>query len=68
MRDPQRAIDVHRLGPHSCTPEQSLPAQLRLHGVRPEDVNILILTHLHYDHAETARSFPTRALSSSAPS
>ena len=58
MRDPQRAVDVHRLGPHSCTPEQSLPAQLRLHGVRPEDVNILILTHLHYDHAGNCSQLP----------
>ena len=58
MRDPQRAIDVHRLGPHSCTPEQTLPAQLRLHGVQPEDVKVLILTHLHYDHCGNCAQLP----------
>lgn len=50
MRDPRRAIEVHRLGPHSSSPEQSLDAQLAIHGVRPGDVKTLILTHLHYDH------------------
>jgi glyoxylase-like metal-dependent hydrolase (beta-lactamase superfamily II) len=47
MRDPKRAIDIHRLGPHSCTPEQALPAQLALHGVQASDVKTVILTHLH---------------------
>jgi N-acyl homoserine lactone hydrolase len=51
MRDPRRAVEIHRLGPHSSTPEQSLPAQLARHGVRPQDVTTLVLTHLHYDHA-----------------
>ena len=58
MRDPQRAIEVHRLGPHSCTPEQSLAAQLALHGVRPQDIAKLILTHLHYDHAGNCAQVP----------
>src|SRR5262245_62639303 len=44
MRDPKRAVDVHRLGPHSCSPEQTLPAQLALHGVSPAEVKTLILT------------------------
>jgi N-acyl homoserine lactone hydrolase len=51
MRDPRRAMEVHRLGPHASTPEQSLAAQLARHGVRPQDVRTLVLTHLHYDHA-----------------
>ena len=58
MRDPKRAIDVHRLGPHSCSPEQSLAAQLALHGVKPENVKTLILTHLHYDHVGNFHRFP----------
>lgn len=58
MRDPRRAIDVHRLGPHSCSPEQSLAAQLALHGVKPEHVKTLILTHLHYDHAGQCAALP----------
>jgi len=58
MRDPRRAIEVHRLGPHSCTPEQSLAAQLGNYGVRPEQVTTLILTHLHYDHAGNCAQLP----------
>lgn len=51
MRDPRRAVEVHRLGPHSSSPEQSLAAQLARHGVHPREVKTLVLTHLHYDHA-----------------
>jgi N-acyl homoserine lactone hydrolase len=58
MRDPKRAVDVHRLGPHSCSADQSLAAQLGLHGVKPEDVKTLILTHLHYDHAGQCAQLP----------
>ena len=58
MRDPKRAIEIHRLGPHSCTPEQALPAQLALHGVQPSDVKTLILTHLHYDHCGNCAQLP----------
>jgi len=58
MRDPRRAMDIHRLGPHSCSAEQSLVAQLALHGVKPEEVKTLILTHLHYDHAGGCAQLP----------
>jgi N-acyl homoserine lactone hydrolase len=58
MRDPRRAIEVHRLGPHSCSAEQSLAAQLALHGVRPQDIQTLLLTHLHYDHAGNCAQLP----------
>ena len=58
MRDPKRAVDIHRLGPHSCSPEQSLTAQLAPHGVKPADVQTLILTHLHYDHCGNCAQLP----------
>ena len=58
MRDPKRAVDIHRLGPHSCSPEQALPAQLALHGVMPAEVKTLILTHLHYDHCGQCAALP----------
>jgi N-acyl homoserine lactone hydrolase len=58
MRDPKRAVESHRLGPHTCTPEQSLSAQLALHGVKPSDVRTLILTHLHYDHCGNCAQLP----------
>jgi glyoxylase-like metal-dependent hydrolase (beta-lactamase superfamily II) len=58
MRDPQRAIEIHRLGPHSCSSEQTLAAQLALHGVQPGEVKTLILTHLHYDHCGNCAQLP----------
>ena len=61
MRDPRRAMEIHRLGPHACAPEQSLPAQLALHGVTPADVRTLVLTHLHYDHCGQLRRAAERA-------
>jgi 4-pyridoxolactonase len=32
------------------TPEQTLPAQLALCGVRPEEINYVINSHYHFDH------------------
>ncbi|MDI2098600.1 4-pyridoxolactonase [Ruicaihuangia caeni] len=32
------------------TPEQSIPAQLELCGYKPEDVDIVINSHFHFDH------------------
>lgn len=51
MRAPERATSVHRLGPHSASPEQSLQSQLGLHGLEPGDIKTTLITHLHYDHA-----------------
>lgn len=58
MRDPKRAIEIHRLGPHTCSAEQSLRSQLNRHGIEPEAVKTLILTHLHYDHAGGCAQLP----------
>lgn len=32
------------------TPEQSIPAQLALCGYKPEDVDIVVNSHFHFDH------------------
>ncbi len=58
LRDPARATQVHRLGPHRSPPECSLEAQLRRHGIAPGDVATVILTHLHYDHAGGCQKVP----------
>jgi N-acyl homoserine lactone hydrolase len=58
MRDPVRAMEVHRLGPHRTRPEWSLEAQLRQHGLALGDVSTVILTHLHYDHAGGCQQLP----------
>lgn len=33
------------------TEDQSLEAQLGRHGVKPEDIGTVIITHMHHDHA-----------------
>jgi N-acyl homoserine lactone hydrolase len=40
------------------TPEQAVPAQLRARGVDPEDVRLILMTHLHFDHASGIEQFP----------
>ncbi len=37
---------------------QAPDAVLAKIGVRPEDIDIIVLTHAHYDHAGAARRFP----------
>jgi len=58
MCDPKRAMEIHRLGPHTCSADQTLAAQLAQHGVEPAEVKTLILTHLHYDHAGGCAQLP----------
>lgn len=43
-------------------PGRDTVSALRREGVRPEDVDILILTHLHWDHCFNARLFPGAAI------
>lgn len=40
------------------TPAQELAAALAAAGARPEEISIVIHTHLHYDHAGNNRLFP----------
>jgi glyoxylase-like metal-dependent hydrolase (beta-lactamase superfamily II) len=44
--------------PYSQEADQSLVARLAAWGVRPEDIEVLILTHLHWDHASNCHLFP----------
>jgi N-acyl homoserine lactone hydrolase len=39
-------------------PEWAAPLQLRGRGFEPEDVSLVVMTHLHYDHAGAVTSFP----------
>ena len=39
-------------------PHQRLVEQLALHGVKPEEVNFVLHTHLHIDHAGQTDAFP----------
>jgi glyoxylase-like metal-dependent hydrolase (beta-lactamase superfamily II) len=40
------------------TEEHGLGAQLAQHGVRPEDIGLIVQTHLHVDHAGFLERFP----------
>ena len=39
-------------------PGQAVPEQLRARGVNPADVKVILMTHLHYDHASGMGQFP----------
>jgi len=39
-------------------PEQGVRAQLAARGVDPVDVRVVVMTHLHYDHASGVGEFP----------
>jgi N-acyl homoserine lactone hydrolase len=41
-----------KFGPHTLTPEQTIDAALAELGWRTKDVDLVINSHLHYDHAE----------------
>lgn len=49
------AATIHR---PRMTPEDAVPAQLRARGVDPAAVRLVVMTHLHYDHASGAGQFP----------
>ena len=40
-----------RANPYVASPEQSMAGQLKLVGLTPDDIDIVILSHLHLDHA-----------------
>jgi glyoxylase-like metal-dependent hydrolase (beta-lactamase superfamily II) len=40
------------------SPEQTTPAQLRSRGIQPKDVKVVVMTHLHFDHASAVSEFP----------
>jgi glyoxylase-like metal-dependent hydrolase (beta-lactamase superfamily II) len=52
------APDGKRWMPYERPPEQKLDAALAAIGVKPEDIDSVILTHLHWDHASNNDLFP----------
>jgi 4-pyridoxolactonase len=40
------------------TPDQTVPGQLELCGFKPEDVDILVNSHLHFDHCGGNKDLP----------
>lgn len=39
-------------------PEQTVAAQLRARGVDPAEISMIVVTHLHFDHASALADFP----------
>lgn len=48
-------------------PSQATPAQLRALGIEPPEVGVVLMTHLHVDHASAASEFPGATFLVSAP-
>jgi glyoxylase-like metal-dependent hydrolase (beta-lactamase superfamily II) len=47
------------MGRHArMRPEQTVVAQLRELGLEPDDIGLLVMTHLHFDHASALCDFP----------
>ncbi len=40
------------------SPQQSLPAQLRSRGIDPTQIELVVMTHLHVDHASAMSELP----------
>ena len=48
-------------------PGQAVAAQLRARGVDPADVGLIVMTHLHFDHASALCDFPAATVLVSRP-
>jgi N-acyl homoserine lactone hydrolase len=57
--DPKQNLGgaIGRLYSIEMSPEQAIAAQLRKLGVDPRDIGVVIMTHLHIDHASAISDF-----------
>jgi N-acyl homoserine lactone hydrolase len=39
-------------------PEQAVAAQLKTRGIDPTDIRLIVMTHMHFDHASALSDFP----------
>ena len=62
----ERGQKLHAVLNPKVSPEQETPRRLLQMGIKPEDIEVLVLTHLHWDHVgqvdkfRKARIFVTR--------
>lgn len=47
-----------RVAPPSLEKGEDIPAQLRKRGIEPSRIGVVVMTHLHYDHASAISEFP----------
>ena len=56
---PEHAIKFHKeVGPQIGPKEQSYIQLEKVTGVKPEEIDLILLTHLHWDHAYHLEKFP----------
>ena len=57
--DPRQNLGglISRLYKIDMKPEQAIAAQLRRLGIEPRDIKVVIMTHLHLDHASAISDF-----------
>jgi len=48
----------NRFGNPGLKSGEDLPAQLRARGLAPGEIPVVVMTHLHYDHASAISEFP----------
>jgi N-acyl homoserine lactone hydrolase len=48
-------------------PSQAVAAQLQARGVEPGDIRLIVMTHLHFDHASALAEFPAATVLVSKP-
>jgi glyoxylase-like metal-dependent hydrolase (beta-lactamase superfamily II) len=51
-------LGAYGLGSLRMKAEQAVAAQLRERGIEPADVGVVVMTHLHFDHASGVEEFP----------
>ncbi len=57
----------NRFGKPSLQPGEDVPAQLRSRGLDPNEIPIVVMTHLHIDHTSAISEFPNSTFIVSEP-
>jgi N-acyl homoserine lactone hydrolase len=57
----------NRFGKPSLEPGEDVPAQLRARGLDPNEIPVVVMTHLHIDHTSAISEFPNSTFVVSEP-
>ena len=66
-RDPKHNLGRRAAQYFSLEPGSDVTSQLRKRGLGPGDIEVVVLTHLHFDHASAISEFPESTFIVSAP-
>jgi N-acyl homoserine lactone hydrolase len=59
--DPSRSlgrVGAKVFSPIRMSAGDAVPGRLRAHGIEPEEIGLVVMTHLHFDHASGIGQFP----------